>query len=157
MSSERKQVLDMLAEGKINAEEASRLLEKLEPAHPGQQESDLPGGENPGATASSSAESQADDQLHPVTGKKKALKFLRVLVDSEDGDVVNIQVPLALIRTGIKMQAMLPPDTNDKLAEKGVDLSYLSNLAGDDLIEALRDLNINVDSASGDKVHIFCE
>ncbi len=163
MSSQRKQVLNMIAEGKISAEEASRLLDKLESAHPGQPEQEPPGNRSAASLSDSSpgrreeSPSPEDDKLQPVTGKKKALKFLRVLVDSDDGDIVNVRVPLALIRTGIKMSTMLPQETNEKLNEKGVDLSYLNGLGGEDLIEALRELEVEVDSASGDKVRIFCE
>ena len=149
MSDERKQVLDMLAAGKIGVEDAERLLAKLEKLN------------EPEETIE---ETEAEPAVRRIVktfeiggAKPKALKYLRVLVDSSDGDVVNIRVPLALVRTGIKLSAMLPSDATEKLNRKGVDLSQLNGLAGDDLIEALRELNIDVDSSDGDKVRVFCE
>jgi hypothetical protein len=137
VSTERKQVLEMLAQGKISAEDAERLLDRLAASH-----------ETSGA-GSEGADRQASPQATP--------KFLRILVDGKDGDKVNIRVPLALVRTGIKLSAMMPPEASQKLNAKGIDLSHLSTLKGEDLTEALRELAVDVDSTSGDKVRIFCE
>lgn len=38
-----------------------------------------------------------------------------------------------------------------------MDLGSLSGLEGEELIEALRDLRVDVDSGKGDTVRIFCE
>jgi hypothetical protein len=129
MSTERRQILDMLAQGKITPEDAERLLEKLAAPKP--------------------AESQ------PASGA--APKYLRVTVDSSDGDKVNVRVPLALVRTGIKLSAMMPKGAGEKLQESGIDLSHLSSLKGDALVEALRELTVDVNSSDGDKVKVFCE
>jgi len=53
--------------------------------------------------------------------------------------------------------AVLPPRVNQKLAEKGIDLSMLSNLKGEELVQALRDLNMDIEAHDGKKVRIFCE
>ena len=139
MSEERRKVLKMLAEGKVTAEEAERLLERL-----GQSE-------QRGETAVMTMDPPRSK------GPKAPLKFLRVLVDSSDGDQVNIRIPLALVRTGIKLTTLMPSNASKQLAEKGVDLSELGDLEGEALIEALRELNVDVDSHDGDKVRIFCE
>jgi len=134
MSTERKQVLEMLAEGKITTADADRLLDKLNGSR---------ATGNAGATAKT-----------PSAG---APKFLRVVVDAHDGDTVNIRVPLSLVRTGIKLSTMLPPKVSVKLNENGIDLSQLSKLEGDDLVQALRELQVDVKSNDGDKVRVFCE
>ena len=85
------------------------------------------------------------------------MKYLRVVIDSKGGDKVNVRVPLGLLRTGIKLSTMIPSVAGEKLKASGVDLSHLANLSGDELIEELRDLKIEVDSTGGDKVRIFCE
>ena len=136
MSVERKQILDMLVEGKITVEQAERLLQKLQV----------------GDTETVSTAASGGDAI-----RKGEPKFLRVLVDSHNGDEVNIRVPLALVRTGIKLSTMLPSHANEQLTEKGIDLSQLGGLEGQELVEALRDLTVDVDSADGDKVRIFCE
>jgi hypothetical protein len=135
MKDERKQILDMLAEGKISAEDAERLLDRLE-----------------------SDEAVNPDLLTSTSpGVKTKLKYLRVVVDSADGDKVNVRVPLALIKTGIKLTAVLPDNATEQLHEKGVDLSRLSELDAEELDEALRELQVDVDSGDGDLVRVFCE
>lgn len=136
MKEERKQILDMLAQGKISAEDAERLLEKLE------------AGGTEGDTATPSG------VPHEFPGK---LKYLRVHVDSAKGDKVNVRVPLALIRTGIKLTAVLPDHVTKKLGDEGVDLSKLSELDSEELEQSLRELQVDVDSGDGDIVRVFCE
>jgi hypothetical protein len=133
MNSERKLILDMLAEGKITAEEAERLLSKL-----GQAAEPV----------------EVVEQDAPRPGK---LKYLRVLVESKDGDNVNVRVPLALVKAGIKLKGVIPKEAHEKMHEKGVDLDALSALDEEELLEALRDLQVDVDSEKGDTVRIFCE
>lgn len=133
MNEEQKQILEMLAQGKISAEDAERLLDKLQ------------------SSESSEAPPRGDVE-QPGT-----LKYLRVLVDSTDGDKVNIRVPLALIRTGVKLAAVLPNDVNKTLGEKGVDLSKLGEMDAKELYETLNELQIDVDSGDGDTVRVFCE
>jgi len=137
MSEDRKKILEMLAEGKITPEDAERLLQKLAAF---------------GEIGSAGSPDSSDGP-----GAKGPLKYLRVVVDSSDGDKVNIRLPLALVRTGIKLSTMLPAQASGKLEEQGIDLSHLSGLKGEELIEALWDLKIDVDSNDGDTVRIFCE
>jgi hypothetical protein len=80
-----------------------------------------------------------------------------VLVDSSDGDKVNVRVPLALIRTGIKLTTILPEDATEKMAAKGVNLGALGELDDAELYEALKELQVDVDSTDGDTVRVFCE
>jgi hypothetical protein len=133
MSAERKKILQMLAEGKITAEEAEQLLERLGPSD---------------ETASAGQQS----------GRRRKPKWLHVAVDSpRKGDRVNIKVPLTIIRAGMKFATVLPPGAEEKLSAKGIDLSRLSELTGEELDEVLRELTIDVDSGDGDVVKIFCE
>jgi hypothetical protein len=167
MSEERKQVLTMLAEGKITAEEAESLLEKLGKGDDKQGKGNRPGWGrghrrrkhlNIGAEALPDGDTVATmdgtDHSEAPTG---ALKYLRVEVHSSDGDQVSVRVPLRLIRTGVKLTTMLPSETNAKLAAKGIDLTELGSLEGEELVDALRDLKVDVDSADGDTVRVFCE
>ena len=43
------------------------------------------------------------------------------------------------------------------MSSHGLDLSALSQLDGDELIEALKDMQVDVDSADGDTVRVFTE
>ena len=136
MDTEHRKVLDMLAEGKISAADAERLLSKLA-----------------GSAEDLTIETPADE----TTTGSRPLKYLRVVVDSTNGDKVNVRVPMGLLRTGIKLSTMIPILAGDKLKESGFDLSHLSNLSGDELIDELRDLKVDVDSPNGDTVRVFCE
>ena len=137
MTNDRRKILEMLAEGKINAADADRLLAKIQ------------GDRNEGPS-----EGPSNGAAHPSSGRP--LKYLRVLVNTDDGDNVNIRVPIALVRTGLKLTTVIPASASDELEKNGVDLSGLSSLDGEELIEALRDLNVDVDS-DGDTVRVFCE
>jgi hypothetical protein len=135
MSNDRRKVLEMLAEGKIGADDAERLLNKI--GSPGRDE----GSEEPAAP---------DRPGRP-------LKYLRVLVNSEGGDKVNIRVPIPLVRTGLMLTTLIPVTASEELRKQGIDLSGLRGLNSDELVDALRDLNVDVDSANGDTVRVFCE
>jgi hypothetical protein len=153
MSDETKRVLDMLAQGKINAEEANRLLERLAQAGQAAGAGEAGRGSGPGPAGSGASDAGAAGQ--PGPGGKP--KFLRIVVHSVDGDQVNVRVPLALVRTGIKLSAMLPEGARVRLGEKGIDLSQLTGMESEEMVDALRELTVDVDSAKGDVVRIFCE
>ena len=138
MDSERRKVLEMVAEGKVSADEAERLLRKLDESGTG--DAARPGGAADGADGSEAGAAP--------------LRYLRVLVDGANGDKVNIRVPLGLLRTGVSLATLLPSAAGEKLSENGIDLSHL---AGDTLVEELRELTVDVDSAKGDTVRVFCE
>lgn len=148
MSEERKQVLTMLAEGKISAEEAERLLQKL-----GGGDANQGRGERRRKPLNIGAEA-LPEEIDTAGG---APKFLRVEVHSDDGDQVSVRVPLRLIRTGVKLTTMLPTETNAKLSDNGIDLNELGKLESEELVDALCELKVNVDAANGDTVRVFCE
>ena len=143
MNEQRRQVLEMLAEGKITADEAERLIDALERAEP----------ESPPGAA---------------PRPKPRPKYLRVVVNSEDdpsGDGpgrVNIRVPLQLLRAGVRLTSLIPPQAvtqvNTKLHESGVpiDLAQLKPQDLEQLIEQLDELAIDVDQPDT-KVRVFCE
>jgi hypothetical protein len=147
MTDNKKRILEMLAQNKISADDAYRLLSVLDAGESGRESADK------GETA----------------GKEKA-KYLRVTVlptpdaeQSGDVDRVNVRVPMSLIRAGIKLTSLIPPEARDKvngaLREKGIDFD-VRNLKPDDLedlIEALSDLEVDVVSRKGEKVRVFVE
>jgi hypothetical protein len=138
MKDERRKILDMLATGKITVDEAERLL---------------------------SAISSDDSKQTKEQGYKKEAKYLRVLVEpgpgNEDGDRVNIRVPMKLIRAGLKWAAFIPKNVQGKvdnaLHEQGINMD-LSNIKPEDLEELVTNLNdLTVDVEGKEKVRIFCE
>ncbi|MEJ2100760.1 MAG: hypothetical protein P8X68_12365 [Desulfobacterales bacterium] len=135
MNAERKKVLEMLADGKISTDDAEQLLETLENR----------------TVEASSATAFAETGLP---------KYLFVKVDSTSGDKVNIRVPMKLIQAGIKLKSLLPQDAQDKinakLGEKGINLDDFNTENLKDLLDALTELEVNVDDKKGDKVRIYC-
>ncbi len=138
MNEERKRILEMLAEGKINTEEAERLLSAL----------------------SKETETSSD-----ITEKVLGQKYLRVVVEpapgSENPERVNIRVPLKLIRAGLKLAAFIPKDAqvkvNEALHEKGIDADF-SKIKPEDLEELIEQLNnLTVDVEGKEKIRVFCE
>lgn len=164
MSEERKKILAMLAEGKITADDAERLLDKLGEGagHRGWGHRHRGRGHRRLKHLHIGASALPEGDTEDVAGGNGETppgtpKYLRVEVQSKDGDEVNIRVPLRLIRTGVKLTTMLPSETSAKLADKGIDLSELGKLEGEELVDALRELKVDVDSADGDTVRVFCE
>ena len=147
MTENKKKILEMLAQNKISADEAYRLLNVIESGGSGQE-------------STSKVE----------TNVKEKAKYLRVTVmpDSEhehsgNVDRVNVRVPMSLIRAGIKLTSLIPPEARDKvngaLREKGIDFD-LHNVKPEyleELIEALSDLEVDVMSSKGEKVKVFVE
>src|SRR5688572_31276348 len=94
MNEQRRQILEMLAEGKITADEAERLIDALERDRP-----------EPGT---------------PSRAKPRP-RYLRVVVnweDDSDGDGpgrVNVRVPLQLLRAGVRLTSLLPPQALTKV------------------------------------------
>jgi len=140
MNEQRKDILGMLAEGKITAEEAERLIAALERDQP-----------------------PAVPSLDPRP-KGKA-KYLRVVVDAvENGEParVNVRVPLQLLRAGVRLAALIPAQALDRasaeLSKSGVpfDLTQLKPEQLEELVEYLDELTVEVD-ASDAQVRVFCE
>jgi hypothetical protein len=140
MSEERKKILDMLGDGKINAEQAERLI----------------------AALSGGGSGASDD-----AGSSKPLKYLRVIVDAESHPgqpptKVNVRVPMQLLRAGMRLSALIPAQARDQvnhaLHEQGIplDLGQIKPENLEALIEQLRDLTVDVDDPKA-KVRVFCE
>lgn len=143
MNEQHRQILQMLAEGKITADEAERLIDALERGQP-----EPP----PGAAAR----------------PKPRAKYLRVVVSSADnsgGDGpsrVNVRVPLQLLRAGVRLASLIPPQAltkvNAELTKSGVpiDLTLLKPQDIEELIDQLDEVTIDVDDPEA-KVQVFCE
>jgi hypothetical protein len=141
MNEDRKRVLAMLADGKINADEAERLLDAM--------------GQSLAPRLGSA----------PAAGSNNAPKYFRVEVNANDADgptKVNVRVPMQLLRAGVRLSALIPPRARDEvnaaMAREGIpfDINQLKPENLDDLIEHLGDFNVDVDSGDA-KVRVYCE
>jgi len=143
MSEDRKRILSMLAEGKLTAEEAEQLLDALG-----------------GKTEASTGPAIKGD---PTPLIEALPKYLYVKVDSTNGDKVDVKIPLALVRSGLKLTSLIPPqamqEIDSAMSEHGMSIDF-NNFKPEDideLISALREMEINVNSTNGDKVRVYCE
>src|SRR5580692_8735164 len=137
MSEERKKVLEMLAAGKITADEAEKLLDKLS------------------ANGSNAASGTEQHAAAAAPGSAKP-KYLRIVVDQPGRDQVNMRVPLSFLGSAKSLLAVMPKRVNERLAEYGINAGSFATINLDDLGPTMRELNVDVDEG-GKKVRIFCE
>lgn len=135
MNENRRKILEMLASGKITAEEAERLLAALEnePAKP-----------NPG-------------------GKPRFVRV--VVTDEGHGEPVNVnvRVPTQLLRAGVKLANLIPPVARDRVnsafRKEGIpiDLNEIKPENLEEVIEHLSELTVDIDGGKKGRVRVFCE
>jgi len=132
MSGDRKKVLEMLAAGRITADEADRLLGALE-------------GSGSPATATATADAP-----------RPAAKFLRIVVDGTNGKDgrpvhINVRVPIALLRAGVRLTNFIPQEARQRLNQElraqgmDIDVNQIRPENLDEVIEQLRDLTVDID------------
>jgi hypothetical protein len=164
MTESQKKVLEMLAKNKISVADAHRLLNAISAGE---------GGTGNTVHDNAGHEPSADQPRGP----RISPKYLRVTItprEGESGDKgdlfrdgkvgrVNVRVPMSLIRAGIKLTALIPPDALDKansaLREKGIkfDVRDIKPEDLEELIEALGDMQIDIEGGHGEKVKVFVE
>ena len=144
MSENQKKILQMLAEGKISVDEAQRLLSLI--------------------TSAGGSRNESNN-----TAPKSAPRYLHVVVEPKPGAApehrhgrVNVRVPFGLIRAGMKLATLIPPEAadkvNDAMKEKGMsfDMRHLKVEDIEELISALHDSEINVDT-DDETVKVYAE
>ena len=129
MKDEISRVLTLVEEGKIDKEKASELINIL----------------------------QGKDQPELVTIKKEGQygnKMLKIRVTSEEGDNVNVNLPINLVKAVLKVGTNIAERIPE--AEK-----YVKDINVDLLIEAIEnELDgqiVDITSANGDKVFVVIE
>lgn len=129
MKDEISRVLTLVEEGKIDKEKASELINLL----------------------------QGNVQPELVTSKKEVpygTKMLKIRVTSEEGDNVNVNLPINLVKAVLKVGTNIAEKIPE--AEK-----YVKDINVDLLIEAIEnELDgeiVNITSANGDKVFVVIE
>jgi hypothetical protein len=147
MTEERRHILEMLAAGTINADEADRLIGAL-------------GGAPSNGTATATA---------TATQPKPLPKYLRVMIDAKEGRDdkpvhINVRVPIALLRAGVRLASLIPPKAqekvNEELRKNGLDLdvSQIKPENINELIDQLQDFSVDIDQEHDDvKIRIYCE
>ena len=132
-TQERLQILKMIEEGKIKADEGARLIEALDTvtSAPAPAQPPMPG------------ETTVD-----LTGK--GTKWLRVRVtDTDSGKArVNVRLPVGLIKAGVKMGAKFSPEI------EGLDIDQLMTFINSGELGQIVDV---FDEDGGEHVEVFIE
>ena len=123
---ERLRILKMVEDGTITAEQAAELMKAMGV----EEESQVP------------AKSKA--------GYDK--KMFRIIVDSVDGDKVNVQFPVGAIKKILKVTGKLP--IADKYLQ-GVYLEQMMDAISECLDEEIEGDFVNVDAADGTTVRVY--
>jgi len=134
MNAHRREILDMLADRKITADEAERLLAALDRER-----------------------TSADD-----TATARRPKYLRVAVENDDAKKVDVRVPMQLLRAGVRLANLIPPQArarvNDAMRERGVtlDLTQINSDNLEELVDQLGEMTVDVNDDDV-RVRVFCE
>ena len=151
-SDDTRRTLDLLAQGKITVDEADRLLKAFASAHD--------------STDSTPADGASDE--------KPPVRWVRINVHKPANDHrkekdVNIRVPVAVMKGGMRLGALIGTFAGEKAARRmrarGIDLDLsaingdLSKLNGpefDQFLKSLDDVDIEIDDGKS-QVRITCE
>ncbi|MDA1361390.1 hypothetical protein O1R50_17315 [Glycomyces luteolus] len=138
MNEQRKAILDMLAAGTITVDEAERLLAAIEPGEPAPSTPGRP------------------------KGKAKYLRLVVEYVENGEPGRVNIRTPIALLRAGVRLSALVPAQAlekaNAEMAKSGVpfDLTQLKPDELEEFVNHLDEVIVDIDSSDA-QVRIFSE
>jgi len=127
MNEEISKILKMVEDGKITADKAQELIEAI-----GNKSTNM------------SVQLVQDDDIMN--------KMLKIRVNSHDGDVVNVNLPVKFIKTTLKAVGKIPLDTYAKGMEN-VDL----NLIADAIDNGISGKIVDVKAANGDIVEVSIE
>ena len=124
LKEERMKILDLLGKGIISSDDAEKLLSSM----------DRP------------SEEKYSEQVI-VNNKKAPFRMLKILIDSADGDVVRVQIPIEfakLLKTG---------KFNVNLEDNDIDIDALLEMINAGVMGEI----VNIQSADGDNVRIVVE
>jgi hypothetical protein len=135
MSEETRQVLEMLSQGKVSVLEAEQLLN---------------------AVRASTSPQTEDPRTEP--------RYFRILVNNparegKKAEVVNIRVPMTVVRGGLRLGALFPSMLGNKKIRLGngneLDLSKVTYADLEAMIRDIGELTVDVDGDA--QVRIRCE
>ena len=123
LKEERMKILELLSKGIISAEEAEKLLNAL-------------------------SNNEKESEVIIPAKKKDQFKMLKVLVDSEDGDEVRIELPIEFAKL-LKNKKLTRIDEEDL----DIDIDALIQMINAGVVGEI----VNIKSADGDIVKIIVE
>jgi hypothetical protein len=151
MSTDTRRILDLLTQGKVTVDEAAKLIDATKAAAP----SGVPGDGAP-----------SSERPNPRWIRINVLKSAK---EGKQDKEVNIRVPIAVVRGGMRLGAIIATFAGEKAAQRmkdrGIDLD-LSKINGDfsrmngaefeAFMKSLDEMNIEVDDGKS-QVRITCE
>jgi hypothetical protein len=87
----------------------------------------------------------------------KAPRYVCVHIEQKNGERFDVRLPFALMRTGMRFNAMLPKSSASTIAAAGLELVKLQDMSEPELVEALRAGTISVTTSKGERVSLSCE
>ncbi len=100
-------------------------------------------------------ENVTEDKLKSTS---KNPRFLYIMVLSNDGDDVNIRIPLILVKLLMKFHHFIPNSARKAMEDEGFDLNrFIDEVPTEELLEAIKEFDVNIVSSDGDTVRVFCE
>jgi len=155
MSDERRRVLDLLAQGKITVDEADELLKTL--------------GANAGREAAGPPPAGDAATNDPQRTRWVRINVHRLADDCRGEKDVNIRVPIAVVKGGMRLGAIIATFAGEKAAQRmkarGIhldiskindDLSKMNGAEFDAFLKSLDDTSIEIDDGKS-QVRISCE
>jgi len=122
-------VLKMVEEGKISADKAKEIIDAL---------------------------GNTSKNTEAITPKRYEDKFLRIKVLSHEGDKVNVQLPVKVIKEVIKITGKIPISTSIEGMD-GIDIDELMNTLVSCLDNEVMGEIVDICSSEGDTVKIVIE
>ena len=141
MSDDTRRILELLAQGKITVDEADRLMKAVS------------------AAAAQDAAAGAGERPKPRWVRINVFKQAK---EGKQDKEVNIRVPIAVIKSGMRLGAFIPGYLRDEmrqdLRDKGfdVDFSKLDAAALEAVLNDLGEANIHIESGRA-HMRITCE
>ena len=155
MKQNTRLVLNMVANGKISPEEGGRLLDKLKrPSSEQNRTRTDPGNRDLPFGQPSTAQASRNTQARP---QRRALSHLRIIVKVSDGERINLRLPLGLLRNGINLPTLLPEKVCRILKDQGICLGQSGTKDTEAYVQALRELDLDLQAPGGIKIRMCCE
>lgn len=139
MNEERIKILEMLASGTINAQEANELLTTLD---------------------KSKVEVNGKEVTEVKALKQGSQKFLYIKVLSADGDKVNLKLPISLVKVALKsgngdnlLGKIKVNGMDNTFMKDAIDYELIMEYINNDLVGNI----VDIESADGDLVNIYIE
>ncbi|HHY61391.1 MAG: hypothetical protein WBL79_06955 [Bacillota bacterium] len=95
MDQERKQVLEMVRDGKLTVDEAQQILDAM---------------------------TYEEERARPAASSRRNPRFLRIRVKDEDGSKVNLNIPISLAKV---MWRFIPREAMNELSNQNIDIETI--------------------------------